>query len=102
MFRDRRWLGGDYSTGAASVYTVMLLIVGVLDNVLKPFMMGRGVDAPMPVILFGALGGMATAGIHGIFVGAVVLAIGYQMFMSWVANDPDTNVAIEPPANPPM
>jgi predicted PurR-regulated permease PerM len=52
-------------------------------------MLGRGVEAPMPVILIGALGGMAGAGILGMFVGATLLAIGYQIFMSWVANNPD-------------
>jgi predicted PurR-regulated permease PerM len=57
--------------------------------VLKPLMLGRGVDAPMPVILFGALGGMAAGGIIGLFVGAVLLALGYQIFMSWVAANPD-------------
>ena len=39
------------------------------DNVLKPLLLGRGVDAPMPVILIGALGGMVTGGIIGLFVG---------------------------------
>jgi predicted PurR-regulated permease PerM len=56
------------------------------DNVLKPILLGRGVDAPMPVILLGALGGMATRGILGMFVGATLLALGYQIFMGWVAN----------------
>jgi predicted PurR-regulated permease PerM len=59
------------------------------DNVLKPLMLGRGVDAPMPVILLGALGGMAAGGIVGLFVGAVLLALGYQIFMGWVAANPE-------------
>ena len=59
------------------------------DNVLKPLMLGRGVEAPMPVILLGALGGMATGGILGMFVGATVLALGYQIFMRWVADNPE-------------
>ena len=59
------------------------------DNVLKPLMLGRGVEAPMPVILLGALGGMATAGILGMFVGATLLALGYQVFMAWVAAERD-------------
>ena len=42
----------------------------------------------MPVILIGALGGMATAGILGMFVGATLLALGYQIFMGWVDADP--------------
>jgi predicted PurR-regulated permease PerM len=52
-------------------------------------MLGRGVDAPMPVILIGALGGMAAAGIVGLFVGATLLALGYQIFMGWVGADPE-------------
>ena len=56
------------------------------DNVLKPLLLGRGVDAPMPVILLGALGGMVSSGIIGMFIGAVLLAVGYQIFMEWVSN----------------
>lgn len=83
------WSSGDYGTGAAIAYTIVLLVAGMADNVLKPLMLGRGVDAPMPVILLGALGGMATAGILGMFVGATLLALGYQIFMAWVAMNPD-------------
>jgi len=68
---------------------VLLFLAGMTDNVLKPLMLGRGVDAPMPVVLLGALGGMATAGILGMFVGATLLALGYQIFMGWVAANPD-------------
>ena len=83
------WWTGEYSTVAATGYTVLLFVAGMADNVLKPLMLGRGVDVPMPVILLGALGGMATAGILGMFVGATVLALGYQIFMAWVAANPD-------------
>jgi predicted PurR-regulated permease PerM len=48
-------------------------------------LLGRGVEAPMPVILLGALGGMVTGGIIGLFLGAVLLAVGYQLFMEWVS-----------------
>ena len=70
------WSSGDYGTGAAIGYSVLLLLAGLADNILKPIMLGRGVDAPMPVVLLGALGGMATAGILGMFVGATLLTIG--------------------------
>ena len=79
------WSSGNYGTGAAVGYTVLLLVAGLADNILKPIMLGRGVDAPMPVVLLGALGGMATGGILGMFVGATLLTIGYQIFMAWVA-----------------
>ena len=83
------WVSGAYGTGAAVIYTVLLAVAGLVDNVLKPLMLGRGVDAPMPVVLLGALGGLASAGILGMFVGATVLALGYQIFMAWVASNPD-------------
>ena len=86
------WYSGDYSTVAAISYSALLIVSGAADNVLKPLMLGRGVDAPMPVILLGALGGMATTGILGMFLGATLLALGYQIFMWWVANNPDSRV----------
>jgi predicted PurR-regulated permease PerM len=82
------WMSGGYGTGEAALYSVLLFVAGMADNVLKPLMLGRGVDAPMPVILLGAIGGMAAAGILGLFAGAVLLALGYQIFMSWVDASP--------------
>lgn len=79
----------DYGSGEAIAYTVLLLVAGMADNVLKPLMLGRGVDVPMPVILVGALGGMAATGIVGMFVGATLLALAYQVFTAWVRNDRD-------------
>ena len=83
------WTNESYGTASAVTYTVLLALAGTLDNVLKPLTLGRGVDAPMPVILLGALGGMAGSGILGMFVGATLLALGYQLFMGWVATNPD-------------
>ncbi len=87
------WWSGEYSTAMATTHTVILVLAGMTDNVLKPLLLGRGVDAPMPVILLGALGGMASAGILGLFAGAVLLAVGYQTFMIWVANGGDNEPA---------
>jgi predicted PurR-regulated permease PerM len=84
------WYSGDYNTVAAIGYSALLVVSGSADNVLKPLMLGRGVDAPMPVILLGALGGMATTGNLGMFIGATLLALGYQIFMWWVADNPDS------------
>ena len=97
------WLSGDYGSAAAIVYTVLLFVSGMTDNVLKPLMLGRGVEAPMPVILLGALGGMATAGILGMFLGSTLLALGYQILMGWVAAGPNADAArdvsrVQPPS----
>jgi len=88
------WSSGDYSNSAALTHTIILLLTGMADNVLKPLLLGRGVDVPMPVILFGALGGMASGGILGMFVGATVLALGYELFMGWVATNPDSDQVV--------
>jgi predicted PurR-regulated permease PerM len=80
------------------MHTVLLALAGMLDNILKPLLLGRGVEAPMPVVLIGALGGMATSGILGMFLGATLLALGYQIFMSWVDANPDVDqVPVEQP-----
>lgn len=90
------WASGDYSSGAAIAYTIILLLAGLIDNVLKPLMLGRGVDVPMPVILLGALGGMASGGILGMFVGATVLALGYEIMKHWVSSDSKPDPATSP------
>ncbi|HEX3187085.1 MAG TPA: AI-2E family transporter [Pyrinomonadaceae bacterium] len=87
------WSSGNYSSGAAIAHTIILLLTGIADNVLKPLMLGRGVDVPMPVILLGALGGMATGGIQGMFIGATALALGYELFRNWIATAPDSTPA---------
>jgi predicted PurR-regulated permease PerM len=83
------WASGSYGGTAAVTYTVLLLIAGSLDNFLKPLLLGRGVAAPMVVVLLGALGGLASSGLLGMFVGATFLTLSYQSFMWWVANSPD-------------
>lgn len=88
------WLSGIHEGVPAIVYTILLLVAGMTDNVLKPLLLGRGVEAPMPIILLGALGGMATAGILGMFVGATLFALGYQIFMGWVAAEPGAEVLV--------
>lgn len=91
------WADDEMSTAIKVIFTVYFVVAGMADNVLKPMLLGRGVDAPMLVILIGAIGGMATAGITGLFLGAVLLAVGYKLFMDWVAGPEATTAATEPP-----
>jgi predicted PurR-regulated permease PerM len=72
------------STNLAIFFMVWSLFVGVIDNVLKPILLGRGARVPTLVIVIGAIGGMLSSGIIGLFVGAVVLAVGYELFAAWV------------------
>ena len=81
------------STLAAVVFTVWCAFVGLVDNVLKPLLFGRGVEIPMVVIFLGAIGGMIALGIIGLFLGAVILALGYELFMSWLDEAESANAS---------
>lgn len=72
------------STTVAVIFLIWSLLVAFSDLVLKPLLLGRGVEAPMLVILLGAIGGMLMSGIIGLFVGAVVLALGYTLMVAWL------------------
>jgi predicted PurR-regulated permease PerM len=76
------------STVVASIYLVYNIVVSFLDGALKPLLIGRGMSTPMPVILIGAIGGMITSGIIGLFVGAIILALGYEFFIAWLNQGP--------------
>jgi predicted PurR-regulated permease PerM len=58
-----------------------------MDNVLKPLLLGRGVPVPILVIFLGAIGGFMAMGIIGLFVGAIVLSVGYKLFVAWLDED---------------
>jgi len=72
------------STTVAMIFMIWSILVSMSDAVLKPIFLGRGVEAPMLVILLGAIGGMITSGIVGLFIGAVILALGYTLFQAWI------------------
>ena len=74
-------------TVPAVIFMVWSLFVSVSDAFLKPLFLGRGMEIPMLVILLGAIGGMILSGIIGLFVGAVVLAVGYTLFQAWLAQE---------------
>jgi len=71
-------------TTPAVIFLVYCLIISSSDAFLKPLFLGRGMKIPMLVILLGAIGGMIMSGIIGLFVGAIVLALGYELFMTWL------------------
>jgi len=79
------------SSTVATIFMIWSLIVSFLDMVLKPIMLGRGVEAPMLVILLGAIGGLVMSGIIGLFTGAVVLAMGYKLFQAWLEAGEESN-----------
>jgi predicted PurR-regulated permease PerM len=69
------------------IYGIWMIIVSLSDNVLKPLLLGRGGTAPMAVIFLGAIGGFLLSGIVGLFVGAIILVLGYRLFIVWFYQD---------------
>jgi predicted PurR-regulated permease PerM len=73
----------------AILFTVWSVIGALSDAVLKPLMIGHGLEVPMPIILLGVIGGVMAFGLVGLFIGAVVLAVGYMLFVEWVGVAPN-------------
>jgi predicted PurR-regulated permease PerM len=71
----------------AVLFAILCVVVSTIDNFIKPMLMGRNVDTPMVVVLMGALGGLVLSGVMGLFLGAVVVALCYQLFMAWLSED---------------
>ena len=80
------WMARD--VGAAVLITVILVLVGLSDNVMRPFLMGRGLSTPALVIFIGVLGGTLAHGIVGLFVGPIILAVGWELLMAWGREEP--------------
>lgn len=76
-------------TITAVIFLIWCVFVGVIDNILKPILLGRGVQVPMVIIFVGAIGGFLAHGIIGLFVGAILLALGFTLFKAWLAQPPE-------------
>ena len=72
------------STTSAIIFIVWCIFVGLIDNVLKPLLLGRGSQVPTLVIFLGVIGGFVAMGIIGLFVGAIILSVGYKLFLAWL------------------
>jgi predicted PurR-regulated permease PerM len=88
------------STTIAVIFTIWSLVAGLSDAFLKPLMIGHGLEVPMPVILLGVIGGVIAFGLVGLFIGAVVLAVGYVLFGEWVGAAAPGTEDIEIPPEP--
>ena len=81
------WAWSAKDTGPALILTLLLIVIPVIDNVLKPILMARGLSTPMLVILLGVIGGTVTYGLIGLFLGPILLGIFYELLMAWVKNE---------------
>ena len=81
------WLTKD--TGPAVLFTIYMIPVSLMDNVLRPLVMAHGLNTPIPVIFIGLIGGTIAHGLIGLFVGPVVLAIMWQVLVAWMRDKRD-------------
>jgi len=89
------WLFWKGDQMAWSVFlTIWSVFVIMLDNVLRPWLIRRGADLPLLLILLGVIGGLLTFGLIGIFVGPVVLAVTYTLMIAWLDEDLGANLGV--------
>jgi predicted PurR-regulated permease PerM len=79
------WIDKDFTT--ALPLTLFFVVVGILDNVLKPLVMGRGLTTPTLVIFIGVIGGTLAHGIVGLFIGPIILSLAWELAVAWINTD---------------
>ena len=77
----------------ALIFTIWMVAAGTVDNILKPIWMGKGLPVPILIVFLGVIGGTLTNGVLGLFVGPVVLALGYDLLRIWVQIEPVEAIA---------
>jgi predicted PurR-regulated permease PerM len=71
----------------AILLSIWFVIIMISDNILKPILLGKNAPVPMPVVFIGSIGGFIFSGFLGLFLGAVVLTIGYKLFQTWLETE---------------
>jgi predicted PurR-regulated permease PerM len=82
------YIWATQSVTYATVFTAWMVFASFADTALKPLLLGRGLEVPMPVILIGVIGGTLSGGLVGLFTGPILLAVGYVLFMDWIDRAP--------------
>ena len=90
------WMYWSGQTGWAIALIIWALVVGSLDNILRPILIKKGADLPMLLIFVGVIGGMLSMGLIGIFIGPVVLAVTYTLFNAWISETPQNQTLPNP------
>jgi len=80
-------------TWVAVIWTIVLIGVMISDNILKPLLMGKGSSVPTLVVFIGSIGGFIASGFMGLFLGAIILSLGYKLFLTWV-NEADESLEV--------
>ncbi|OWV81202.1 permease [Rhizobium sp. R634] len=92
------WSWFSWSPSLALAFTVVAVPIMVIDNILKPILMARGLSTPMPVILIGVIGGTLSHGLLGLFLGPIVLSVFYELLRAWawpqvIPTEPESSTA---------
>jgi predicted PurR-regulated permease PerM len=83
------YLYSAISPTMATVWGILIILASLSDNILKPILLGKGAPVPMLVIFLGAIGGFILQGFIGLFTGAIILSLGYELFMTWLNDTED-------------
>ena len=79
-------------TVTALLFTLWMVPCTLVDNILKPILMSKGLPVPTIVILMGVLGGTLVHGILGLFIGPVILSLGYELLVAWINQEVQPNL----------
>ncbi len=90
------WLYATSSPGWGTFLLVWTLVVGTMDNFLRPVLIRKGADLPLLLIFTGVVGGLVAFGLIGIFVGPVVLAVAHTLLSAWIDEDIDETESVIP------
>jgi predicted PurR-regulated permease PerM len=89
------WIWFTKDVAIAAVFTIYMIPVTLVDNVLRPFVMAKGLRTPIIVILIGVIGGTLAHGMIGLFVGPIVLSITWQLLAAWIGDEDRTDAISE-------
>jgi predicted PurR-regulated permease PerM len=79
------WLYWSGASGWGTFLLVWSILLSTFDSVLRPLLIRKGAHLPLVLLLGGVIGGLIAFGLVGIFLGPVVLAVGYTLLQSWMA-----------------
>jgi predicted PurR-regulated permease PerM len=82
------WSWFTMDTTAAIVFSIYMVVVNFVDNILRPLVMAKGLSTPIWLTLIGVLGGTLAHGLIGLFIGPVILSIAWQLIVLWTRNEP--------------
>jgi predicted PurR-regulated permease PerM len=78
------WVWTAMDTTVALLFTAYMIPVNLMDNALRPLVMGRGLQTPTLIILLGVIGGTISYGITGLFLGPIILAVIWELLTAWI------------------